>query len=99
MTPELEKDILNSTKIAKNAQDKTYALHLYSAIARHRLKKRSLNPFAKKSTSDYSKRLAAAIVSILRNESFQEWYYTLPVEHVSKEVSKDLKSVGWLIDS
>ena len=98
MTPELEQSILSSETIRTHAQDHAYAHDLYSAIALNKLTKNTFVPTRRNAVTDYSKRIAAAIVSNLRNtEDYAYWYNRNPTDHMTKEVERDLKKAGWLV--
>lgn len=95
MTPELELSLTSSKRITKKCADDDYAYTLYSIISEYRLQKRSLNPFKKKPQTDYSRRIAAAIVSTIRNEPFADWHKKSPDPVMFKEVETDLRKEGW----
>ena len=97
MSPDFEKEILTNDTIFENAEDSQYAFGLYSIISCYNVRKRSWNPFSKPKKTDYSKRLAAAIVSILRCEDFKVWYAMVPTREINPKVQKDLKKIGWVI--
>lgn len=97
MTPEFEKDIFKNDTIFENTQDSLYAFGLYSIISCYKVKKRSWNPFSKPPVTDYSKRLAAAIVGTIRCEDFRTWYNKVPSREINPKVEKDLKKIGWVI--
>lgn len=97
MTPEFEKSILSSNRITKRCADNDYAYTLYSIISEYKLQKRSLNPFKTKATTDYSRRLAAAIISTIREEPFSDWYKKTPDPVMFKDVETDLKKEGWIV--
>lgn len=97
MLPTLEHEIYQNERIFQNAQDADYAYGLYSLIASYRLRKRSWNPFVRYKSVDYSRRLASAIVSIIRGEEFSIWYHREPSQIIDPIVEKDLKKMGWRV--
>lgn len=100
MTPYLEQDILKSTRIKKRISDEQYATGLFSLITEYTLVKRSFWwPLVRdKYPTNYSKRIASAIVGKIRGDRFRDWYFDKEIsEKIMLKVKNDVKRCGWRI--